>query len=250
MTNGRCFQVMKIVAISCNLFAFTASLWFIFAALYDHFFVVWEASSFHSGSDSVPSRSILNATLIDERDLYLQQLPRYFLILFAFITALISGIGLIGFVKENVIVIFIYAVLVTASWILRIASMVKFSHYTVWTDVFADVIFLVVEAFLVILSFRIAYQLKHDALTEEDCLDTLPETRTSIKTGGQVRTSLNEVKEKETDIDELETSCASHLEPINSSAPSNTNSSTPLVTQNKRRRSLNKASLNVKTNFG
>lgn len=245
MSNGKCFRLMKIIAISCNLFTFSSSLWFNFAALYDHFSVEFYSSS---DSQSTSSHSILNTTLIDEKDIYLQQVPRYFLIVFAFITMLISGIGLIAFVKENVVFIFIYAVLTTASWILRIASVAKFSHYNVWTDVFADVIYLVMEALLVVLSFRIAYQLKHVDSVEIDTLDTLPDTRTSIKTG-QLRTSINDVKDKETDIDELETSCASHSEQINS-VPSNTYSNMPLVAQNKRRKSLTKASLNVKTNFG
>lgn len=251
MSNSRCFKVMKVITISCNLLAFTGSLCFVFVAVYDQLFLHLEGST--ASSAHVPVKSIVNTTLIDRHDVILQQIPQYFLIIVALITTFIAAIGLLGFIQENVIIIFIYAILLTASWILRIAAMIKFAHYTLWTDIIPDVIFLIFEALLVFLSFRIAYELKRDdAINQPDSLDTLMDTRTSVKTV-PLRLSTADVKDKETDVDDLDMSTSTvHNERTTSSGA--TNSTIPFVNQHTRhqqtRRSLTKASLNVKANFG
>lgn len=267
MSNSRRYKVMKVITISCNLLLFIISIGILFAEVYDQICLLLESSR-----TQYAIKSIVNKTIINENDKFLQQLPHYILIMLPLVTASISGIGLLGFIRENVIIILIYTIIITASWILRFASMIKFNHYSHWTDIFYDLTFLLIEALLVVLSFCIAYELKRvETINQPDSLSTFIDTRTSVKTV-PVPLSTAGVKEKETDIDELETSTCFMANERTTSSTTVTYSAAPLLSkqqqqeqdqqrqkqqqqqqplqQQQGRRSLTKASLNVRTNFG
>src|SRR4029077_1905716 len=92
----------------------------------------------------------------EEEDIYITHLPPQSLVMFSLITLIIAGIGFLAFIKEYVTLLIVYAVIMSISLFLRVASVARFSHYSLWTDVFADIIFILFEFTLVVLSFRMA----------------------------------------------------------------------------------------------
>lgn len=111
----------------------------------------------------------------DEEDIYITHLPPQSIVIFSLITLIIAGIGFLAFVKEYVTLLIVYAVIMSISLFLRVASVARFSHYTLWTDVFADIIFILLEFTLVVLSLRMAIELKcrrilADEIDEEESM--------------------------------------------------------------------------------
>jgi len=159
------FRIIKSTAILINMIGLFCSLYSIYTELEILYALPRDKYRNRVGISRPmnPRKNITRETWINEAnmsDIYLQSFASKSIILYSFITGVLSSLGLIAIIGHHIVLIFIYSLLLTGSLILRISSIIRFVHYSDPSDAYVDVFFILMESILILTSFRIGCHLK------------------------------------------------------------------------------------------